>query len=75
VRAGRRVFCPAISSPSTFFWSISKVRSRTWPGRYGLRLSSGPPPKFHGDRDMLEIHEAFMSLACAVICQRYLRAL
>jgi len=24
---------------------------------------------------MLEIHEAFMSLACAVICQRYLRAL
>jgi len=31
VRAGRRVFCPAISSPSTFFWSISKVRSRTWP--------------------------------------------
>jgi len=37
--------------------------------------SSGPPPKFHGDRDMLEIHEAFMSLACAVICQRYLRAL
>jgi len=38
-------------------------------------LSSRPPPKFHGDRDMLEIHEAFMSLACAVICQRYLRAL
>jgi hypothetical protein len=37
--------------------------------------SSRPPPKFHGDRDMLEIHEAFMSLACAVICQRYLRAL
>ena len=24
---------------------------------------------------LAEIHQAFMSLACAVICQRYLRAL
>ncbi|MEA2379140.1 MAG: hypothetical protein QOD13_3047 [Thermoleophilaceae bacterium] len=50
---------------------LGKLR---WVVERDLRLAALLPPAAHPLGTPPELHEAFMHLGCAVICQRYLRA-